>query len=878
MNGTDTLGVQPVYTQTIFAPANRPGYTEGAATWTDNSGNFWLFGGFGANGASTNDFLNSLWKYDVALNQWAQITPNTGTVLANYGTQGVAAATNYPGARQNALSWVDASGNLWMFGGLGIGGVNTTAGSLNDLWRYTPSTGLWTWMGGSNTINQAGVYGTIGVPSTTNTPGGRYSGACWRLGNLVYIYGGLGYAASGWGNLGDLWKYDMTTGTWAWLKGVNFTYGAANHGAVNVSSAANTPGSRSASMYWTDISNNLWLSSGSGVWSGFGSCSWGDMWMYNTSTNNWTWVKGSNVPYPSANYGSIGVAAASNDPGTREGAAFWKDNSGDFWMFGGTSFASSNVGEGSDLWRFSTSTNNWTWMKGPNTMFTAGNFGVKLFPTASNNPAYRKNAMTWKDNSGNLWLQGGASFNSSVTPNWQYYADLWKLNLCTTAPGAPAGIVSTTNAACGGNSITLTSGSTSPYLFWVNNATNSVIATGTQVITSFSAGVYTISVLAVNQCSVSGNNPAITLTLFPNPTVAVSSGQMCFGSSFTIIPSGAVNYTYSGSSNNVVSPVNTTSYAVIGANAQGCLSTNTAICTVSVIPTPTVAVNNGSLCPGLTFTMFPTGATNYTFSTGSSIALNVQSSSVYTVIGAYPNGCRDTAYAYLTVYPNPTISVPAGTICAGQSFTLVPSGAQTYTLSSGTAIISPTSTSTYSISGTSSDGCLSPIPAVTTITVHPIPNLLILAPSPTVCNGQLVTFTATGAKYYSWTGGAQGSTLGLTFALGTLTINVAAIDSNGCANTASMNIVATNCDGISELNQTLALKLWPNPVNDLLQIDSESSANITISDMSGRVVLTTFIEEGVSVISTTTLAPGIYLVQLRDTNNRQGQLRITKTP
>jgi hypothetical protein len=53
-----------------------------------------------------------------------------------YGTQGVAATTNVPGARWLAVSWIDNSGNFWLFGG----GYSSTAGSvdLNDLWRYQP--------------------------------------------------------------------------------------------------------------------------------------------------------------------------------------------------------------------------------------------------------------------------------------------------------------------------------------------------------------------------------------------------------------------------------------------------------------------------------------------------------------------------------------------------------------------------------------------------------------------------------------------------------------------------------------------------------------------------------------------------------------------
>ena len=54
-----------------------------------------------------------------------------------YGTQGTVAYTNVPGAREYAVSWRDASGNLWLFGGCGYDSTGTE-GTLNDLWEYQP--------------------------------------------------------------------------------------------------------------------------------------------------------------------------------------------------------------------------------------------------------------------------------------------------------------------------------------------------------------------------------------------------------------------------------------------------------------------------------------------------------------------------------------------------------------------------------------------------------------------------------------------------------------------------------------------------------------------------------------------------------------------
>jgi hypothetical protein len=55
--------------------------------------------------------------------------------LGSYGTQGVVNWSSTPGARAGATPWIDAHGNLWLFGGGGFA-TTTTEGGLNDLWKF----------------------------------------------------------------------------------------------------------------------------------------------------------------------------------------------------------------------------------------------------------------------------------------------------------------------------------------------------------------------------------------------------------------------------------------------------------------------------------------------------------------------------------------------------------------------------------------------------------------------------------------------------------------------------------------------------------------------------------------------------------------------
>jgi hypothetical protein len=63
---------------------------------------------------------------------------------------------------------------------------------LQDLWVFD---GLyWTWISGSNQINQKGIYGDKKVPFPSNIPGGREGSLCWvdNEGSF-WMFGGKGY-------------------------------------------------------------------------------------------------------------------------------------------------------------------------------------------------------------------------------------------------------------------------------------------------------------------------------------------------------------------------------------------------------------------------------------------------------------------------------------------------------------------------------------------------------------------------------------------------------------------------------------------------------------------------------------------------------------
>jgi hypothetical protein len=273
----------PVYgTQGVASSNNVPGARNIANSWSDASGNLWLFGGEGVDSNGKLGLLNDLWKYSGG--QWTWMSgSNLGNQYGTYGTLGTAAPGNVPGARTNPVTWTDASGNLWLFGGWGYdsGGNPTQLNSeLNDLWKY--SAGEWTWMGGSNVAGQSGNYGTKGLAAPGNIPGGRDSAVGWSdsTGNF-WLFGGTGCDSTGVCtiDLNDLWKY--SGGQWTWMSGSNLAGQGGTYGTQGTPAPGNVPGCRDWAVGWADKSGNLWLFGGAPVDCGTSSTAkFNDLWEY----------------------------------------------------------------------------------------------------------------------------------------------------------------------------------------------------------------------------------------------------------------------------------------------------------------------------------------------------------------------------------------------------------------------------------------------------------------------------------------------------------------------------------------------------------------------------------------------------------------------
>jgi len=315
---------------------------------------------------------------------------------------------------------MDSNNNLWLMGGLGRDSAGT-ASNFNDLWKFDGTD--WTWVSGSNTVNQSGVYGSLRTAAPANVPGARQEAASWiDSNNNLWLMGGSGYGEAGTrARLNDLWKFDGTN--WTWISGSKFVNQAGVYGTKGTADVSNVPGARNSAMAWIDSNDILWLMGGVSVNSAGAVGYYNDLWKFDPATSLWTWVSGSNTNNQVGVYGSRGTAAVTNVPGSRDRGATWIDSSNNLWLMGGYGFDS--IGNSSsllnDLWKFDGV--NWTWVYGSNIGDQLGNYGTRGVAGPGRVPGARSLSVAWIDTSNRLWLFGGAGYASAGTAS--SLNDLW---------------------------------------------------------------------------------------------------------------------------------------------------------------------------------------------------------------------------------------------------------------------------------------------------------------------------------------------------------------------------------------------------------------------------------------------------------------------
>ena len=525
ISGDNVPNGVPVFgTQGVPSVSNNPGAIYGPMQWKDKQGNFWLYGGW--------NYYSDLWKFNPSTLEWTWVKGSGLTYEpAVYGTKGVPDPANTPGSRDwIGVSWVDTSGNFWMFGG----------NVQNDLWRFNLSTNEWTWMSGEMSPGIPGNHGIQGVPSTLNCPGPRKETCTgWTdASNNLWLFGGEGLNDAGQsGILNDLMKYDISTNEWTWVSGTDNVATLSNYGTKGVTSATNMPGGRWSYTKWMDAQGNFWLLGG---WSYTVSDNLNDLWKYDPSINQWTWMAGTNLSNDPGTYINTCVYDSVNMPSARmEHSANATDDCGRFWLFGGCMdwFSSTHL---NDLWIFDPQQNYWNWISGTNIPNAVGNYGTLGVSSPANMPPARLGAKAWWGDDDRFYLFGGYQINAGTFYGdvWVYTPDTSCMHACLTVPSA---LFNAPNHICPGTCTDFTNLSTGSNSFlWSFPGGNPSVSTDASPtgICYNTPGNYSVTLIASNGVT----SDTLTLNNFihvypqPAPQGIMQSGDTLFANA------GATSY------------------------------------------------------------------------------------------------------------------------------------------------------------------------------------------------------------------------------------------------------------------------------------------------------------------------------------------------
>jgi alpha-tubulin suppressor-like RCC1 family protein len=419
---------------------------------------------------------------------------------------------------------------------------------------------------------------------------------------------------------------------------------------------------------------------------------------------------------------------------------------------------------------------------------------------------------------------------------------------------------STANTICSGQSVVFTGSGASSYQFFINGVSQGAASGVNTFTTSALTNGQTVTVTGTqNSCSAtsSGN----TMTVNPLPTVTLSSSDadnsICLNQSVTFTATGGNTYEFlvngvvqgavsASSVYTTTSITNGQTVSVRGYTAAGCSSLGSSTFTFTVLPLPNAnfycSDADLALCEGTSVTYTATGGTSYEFFVNGisqvSSASNTYAtttlpsgSPVVSVSVTGSNGCSVTAATTFTmnVTALPVLTLSSSdadnAICSGDNVTFTAGGAASYqffingvsqgALSSNNifSVSTLTNGQTVSVNGTT-NGCSSTGTTSYTFSVVSIPNVNLASSDidNIICQGQSVTFTASGATVYEFfVGGvSQGAASATT-----------TFSSSSFATGNSVSVVGTNGGCSANGNSVYTLTVNPSPVLNLSSNDPD---------------------------------------------------------
>ncbi len=404
---------------------------------------------------------------------------------------------------------------------------------------------------------------------------------------------------------------------------------------------------------------------------------------------------------------------------------------------------------------------------------------------------------------------------------------------------SPAGTVCATPGA----TVTLLNCASYDNVYWSNGFSGCSIVTNT-------TGAYYVTVQKTG-CFKSSKD---SIVVFPNPTPVVFGPlNYCVPATSTTLsvsapPFGMAAYTsYTWTAGGITTPtaalvgsLSGITYTLAVTDMNGCTGKSTFTVSTNT-PTLGVTANPLSLCGSgsSTLTASISGATSYSWSNGATTqTTSVSLGGVYTCT-VTANFCVVTNSISVSISPTPTVTIPASVgMCAGTSATVAaitfsPSGAYTYTWSTGSnaPIITASTSTVITLQVTNTlTGCVSLISNSCTVVAATNPTVTMSSTPIVYCNGFNATLPpvvtgGTPVYTYSWTPGTLGTSATATVNVpGTYTVLV--IDQNLCKGTTTVSVVKSSPNVILSSPD---LTICPNECAIISAVGTSSYAPFTYS-------------------------------------------------
>jgi hypothetical protein len=150
-------------------------------------------------------------------------------------------------------------------------------------------------------------------------------------------------------------------------------------------------------------------------------------------------------------------------------------------------------------------------------------------------------------------------------------------------------------------------------------------------------------------------------------------------------------------------------------------------------------------------------------------------------------------------------------------------------------VVTPSVTTKYSVTGTGNNGCTTVKEVLVTTYLS---SLSVIPLSPTICAGESITFSVSGANGYTWN---PTQTVGQFFTTDKpwSYLSVSGTDENNCVSSVKFSLTVDQCTGITPTEPVLhPVTIFPNPTdgNFTIKMQMEGGKLITIINNMGEEV------------------------------------------